>query len=742
MTISVQRSGILLRGDERPRVGRAEIGHRTNRSVAMKRSVLVLLFVMLTAPAGAQSAEDLFQQALRVERVASNPAAAIELYRQIVDLPDAGRELVARAWLQMGKAYEVLGEERAVGAYSRVVRDFSDMREIAGEASERMAGLAGPVQESQQTPGEVKTFIVPERDSTGIWGSDLSPDGKWIVLRANSHLHLQEVETGETRNLNLTESECSLASNMRFAPDGLSIAIGCWWGAGWGSVYGAGAGNLGLYDLRTDRWSQVFDGYEYYSVDRDEYLDVVPFDWTRDGSSVLVSVETDDEGQLLLVPVGGGSATRVGEMWDGEHAFVYDNACLMQDDRYIFGNWTKGGRTERNYEIRRTDASTATTVSVLSDPSQDYHLFGCDRDRSLIYYTAGFGTGSTLSLRAARVAEDGALREHRDLMDLPFLSIAQLVTRGEGDIYFNASRVEGNWFNNSISGELRADQTEAWFSGKPAEGRILDWTDDGLERVSQSTWGKIDVVEIASGAKRQLSLPASLIRKRIGQRNLDAVGSGKPFLVTGRFTDDARKSWILDPTDGEVVDSVEVQGLALSHDGSSILYPGAGAEAACLKSLNLSTDLDRTVRCFEDAIGVMRADVSRSGNLVLVGYETLDSALVYRVFSPNSDLDQVVEVMGAQNPRDWDAGSYRIPELLPGDKAVLLVGASDLIKVDIESGERTVLSGSLPEGVSIARSLTVHPGGRQFEVMLRPPRPSNRLMVVEGAARLYDAGGR
>lgn len=76
----------------------------------VSRIPIVLCLALLTLTPGAfgqTRAEDLFQQALRMERVSGNLEGAIQLYQQVVDTGD--RALGARALVRIAESYEKLG---------------------------------------------------------------------------------------------------------------------------------------------------------------------------------------------------------------------------------------------------------------------------------------------------------------------------------------------------------------------------------------------------------------------------------------------------------------------------------------------------------------------------------------------------------------------------------------------------------------------------------------------------------
>jgi tetratricopeptide (TPR) repeat protein len=82
----------------------------------------------------AQSGNDLFQQALRKERVEGDLKAAIALYQRILKEHAADRALSAKTLVQLGQAYEKMGNVEARSSYQRVIREYADQSAQAAVA--------------------------------------------------------------------------------------------------------------------------------------------------------------------------------------------------------------------------------------------------------------------------------------------------------------------------------------------------------------------------------------------------------------------------------------------------------------------------------------------------------------------------------------------------------------------------------------------------------------------------------
>ena len=129
----------------------------------MKTSILMalgLLCGLFSAQSiEAQSGQELFQQALAMERSNGQVRDAIPLYQRIVAQFASDRSLAANALIRLGHAYEALGSSEANRAYQRIVSDYADQRAPTGRASDDAD--AARVDLSQNDDASVITAAVP-----------------------------------------------------------------------------------------------------------------------------------------------------------------------------------------------------------------------------------------------------------------------------------------------------------------------------------------------------------------------------------------------------------------------------------------------------------------------------------------------------------------------------------------------------------------------------------------------------
>ena len=165
-------------------------------------TVAILALTIFATPCLAQSANDLFQQALVKERTDGDLTAAIGLYERVVDA-STNRSLSARALVQIGKSYERLGMDEAVNAYRRVLNDYSEQQSTVIIARDRLSLVLAAQAETdsqQLDSGIVKKHVMNIPDDMG----EVSPDGRFFsfVDWNSANVGIINLETGEQTLVN------------------------------------------------------------------------------------------------------------------------------------------------------------------------------------------------------------------------------------------------------------------------------------------------------------------------------------------------------------------------------------------------------------------------------------------------------------------------------------------------------------------------------------------------------------
>ena len=189
----------------------------------MKRSILIALAALGgligAQSTRAQSGQELFQQALVMERSNGQVREAISLYERIAMEFASDRSLAAQALIRLGLAHETLGSTEAQRAYQRIVSDYPDQREQVVVARTRLAALTQPA-----TVVEASGVVVRH-----VWTRSalaVSPDGRYLVFKDGEDLAVRDLRTGE--NLRLAGTTGRLTDYPAMSPDGRQLAYVSW----------------------------------------------------------------------------------------------------------------------------------------------------------------------------------------------------------------------------------------------------------------------------------------------------------------------------------------------------------------------------------------------------------------------------------------------------------------------------------------------------------------------------------
>ncbi len=457
----------------------------------MSRIITSLLFCFLLAvPSIGQTAEDLFQQAIRVERLSGNTEAAIALYQQIVDDHSSNRSATARALLQIGKAYEILGRDEAQEAYGVILRDYSDIEDVVEEAAARIAAVDNPAAVSTTNAPGSKSVLVLEsgrREAPDpLYGAAMSPDGRYVVRgkRGSDFLHIDDLFTGRKDSITVAK-DCTWQYTSRFSPDGKTIAFTC---------YQENDTSLGLYDTGNRTYRTMFSLKEYFDHPEDWRTEMEVHDWSQDGSAVLVSAETfklrtDIPGihHMVLVPLNGARPTVIDPEY-GEYEFWETEACLLRNGRFMFGHY--GFKT---WDIHRIDTKTGERMNVLSSDGTHYQLFDCLKESNTLIFSREVLEPSVTSLYAASVSNTGGLGTPRLLTGLPNGGRAVPGAR-DGNIYFGEGGIlSANNFvgHANLSADLSGISTLTPI-GKQRWTASVRWSPDG-DWIMNNSLGRVSV---------------------------------------------------------------------------------------------------------------------------------------------------------------------------------------------------------------------------------------------------------
>jgi Tol biopolymer transport system component len=351
----------------------------------MKRSLTTLLTSVLllcaATSAFAQSGADLFQQGLRKERVDGDLKAAIAIYQRVVKENAKDHALAAKALVELGGAYEKLGNSEAKAAYERVISEYGEQSEQASLARARLAALSASANlASQAEPIVRRVWTGPGVDASGA----PTPDGKLLTFVdwETGDLAVRDLATGEKRRLtNKGTWEKSNAYAFHPVPsrDGKLVA--------YGFIYNT--------QQREDLRIVGIDGGEPRVVYTNPEVDFMyPNDWSPDGSQILMYMQRKDHtSQIALVNSSDGTVRVLKSLdWRGTGKMSFS-----PDGKYIAYDFPAREDVEqRDIYVLASDGSSESVL--VNHPANDavagwspdgkYVLFASNRTGNMSLWLA------------------------------------------------------------------------------------------------------------------------------------------------------------------------------------------------------------------------------------------------------------------------------------------------------------------------------------------------------------------
>jgi Tol biopolymer transport system component len=493
----------------------------------MKRIALASLAVILTlagtAPASAQGGSDLFQQALRKEQVDGDLKAAIALYQRIIKEQAADRALSARALVQLGQAYEKMGNADARNSYQRVIREYADQAEPTAVARARLSALSAgaalaagsePVLRRVWSGADVDPYGGPTRDGRLLTFVD------WTY----GNLAVRDLSTGEKRLLTNKKSwaDESYALYSTPSPDGRRVAY-AW------SVDTRPNSERPEFELRLIG----IDGGEprvLYASPDVEYIH--PSEWSPDGKQIVTMLTRKDHAsQIALINATDGAA-RVLKTLDWRGA---GKMSFSPDGKYIAYDFPpREDSPQRDIYVLATDGSAENVLVRHSAqdlvmgwaPDGRHILFASDRTGNMSVWLAPVANGKS-------AGEPVLVRR-----DAEFASVDPLGFTQNGAFLYATNLSPMDMYVASI------DPGSGKSKGAPARmvdhllgaNRAADWTRDGTAAVyvSERAGGSfrnspvLVIRSLATGTERVVPTQlASLTSPRWSPDGRYIVGNGR-----------------------------------------------------------------------------------------------------------------------------------------------------------------------------------------------------------------------
>jgi Tol biopolymer transport system component len=427
-------------------------------------TLILSLLLMPTGIPGQTQAEDLFQQALRMERVTGDLEGAISIYQQVVDMGD--RPLGARALIRIAENYELLGRQGAQDAYARIIEDFGDQAEQVELARERLAALAQP------RPALGAGSIQIRRLMGGRYPDEVdmemapTPDGRSMVRIdwESANLHLWDLSTRESKAITAYDPELGYPGFGIVSPDGRWLAYPFYRVGEQEGAFGISGADLRVVGMDGSDPQAFHAGWVLY-----------PGSWSPDSRHVAVTIHRSDDSttEIARISVDDGSEET---LWTFDYpGRFFAGPKHSPDDRFVAVRHPVQEDSARgDITLIATDGSG---IKPLIDHPADDDLIGWVPGTQDLLFTSD--RSGDRDLWAVRVEEDGTAGRPWPVRR----GIGELNPRGftrDGTLFYSNYTLQ---YNISIapfdqgSGKIRFRDSEA-LGGLGANMRP-DWSPDG-----------------------------------------------------------------------------------------------------------------------------------------------------------------------------------------------------------------------------------------------------------------------
>jgi Tol biopolymer transport system component len=530
-------------------------------------SFRVILFLSLTfltlAPGacGQTRAEDLFQQALRTERVTGDLEAAIRLYQQVVDTGD--RTLGARALVRIAESYEKLGRQGARETYARIIEEFGDQTEQVALARERLAALERPTAAHAAEPHGITMRRVHKTTHGEDVPLAIAPNGRDLVYLDlwSGNLAVRNLPSDQTRDLTADSSWSAWGAQV--SPDGQTVAY----------VMGEGAtSSLHLVGM---------DGSGPRVLYREVGCPVWNPLWTPNGEQIVALRRCGDEDPgVVRLSLPSGHVEVMAELKGLEGLSLSPEGRLVVYDQEI-------AEDAGNFDIGVLSLEEGTAVSLVRHPAHDNVLGWVPGSDEVLFLSDRDGNTDAWAIR---VSEHGAVGPPR-LVQRDLGQAGPLGFSRDASFFFNRYKrwfstgvapfdpVSGTMVLESSTGILGSNMQPAW----SPDGKYLAFVPEieGPKGSGGPYRRPLHIYHLASGVKQEL---ASHLQTRNPQWSPD----GRCVIVSARDTLEETERYegglyTVDTQSGEVSQVLELDpatktsfwadlSAVWSADGRAIIY--------------------------------------------------------------------------------------------------------------------------------------------------------------------------
>jgi Tol biopolymer transport system component len=417
-------------------------------------AVLGFLVTAVVLGAYAQTGEDLFQKALRLETNEGKWMEAINLYLTILKKSPDNRQLAAEAQFRIGLCFERLGNEKAQNAYQAVIQNYGEQKDVVAKAKDRLSKLTRPSEKSEEPEG-IRIKQVWKKPYTDSLGS-VSPDGRFLayVHWGEGDLAIHDLVTGEDRILTHTaDAARGFAMEPTFSRSGKQIVYS-WWKP------------YHTYDLLLIEVDHPSPRLLY----RREGEHVGPAAWLSDNELIFSRYNYQTKiAQVCSLSVSDGTIHEL-KTFDIRK---WPRLSCSPDEKsiaYDFANETDSGK----FDINLLTMQGGNEISLVKHPANDRTLGWVPGRKEFLFISDRSGTWDLWAIPVDDGKPSGQeKRIYTDIGDVQPVGFTQ-----NGDCFFGFNRRNFNAYVAPFNAETGALEEN---SGKPLLGSNLggQWSPDG-----------------------------------------------------------------------------------------------------------------------------------------------------------------------------------------------------------------------------------------------------------------------
>ena len=439
--------------------------------------LLAFSFGLILASGAQQSAEELYEAAIFKKDADGDIAGAIKIFRDIVERFPGDVEIAAKAQLQIGICYEMLGQknvEQAKEAFQKVLDNFPGQTEEVKIAREKLSFLLKAPVTANKKDTEFKLEKVWDESVDSWFMGSPSPDGRYVTFvdwENFQNLGIRDLNKGENRLLtdNNSWEGGEFAYWSVFSPDGSRIAYT------WQNKEGAG-------ELRTIG----IQGGTPRTLCKDVGFPM-PVSWCQDGSRILVFLRQKESVDIAFVSVGDGFVEKL-KSYPSRNFTSLLWMGLSPNEKYIaFSILQKDSATST--DIHLMSPSGSDVIPLVTHPADDVVLGWTPDGNHLLFMSDRSGSYDLWAIRVV----DGKPHGDPELVRPAVGNIRPLGLTPEGSLFFGIYSGWSDIFVAEIdpdTGEVLSPPTKAveMYEGYNS---APDWTSDGKYLVCRSSKGNM-----------------------------------------------------------------------------------------------------------------------------------------------------------------------------------------------------------------------------------------------------------